>query len=237
MALSEAQVQFIRTYTSYAKKYNAQYQIHDECVVAIVAQACNESSYGQSDLATMAYNFNGMKAGSSWTGDTIQFYTWEELPDGTRVQVLATWRKYPDFETGVKAYFEFIQYPRYHNLRDCTTPREYLETIKADGYATSSSYVNDIMRVVTQINYLVNDTPADSNPQPPQPPPPYGDDPLHYDQKVEIAFQVINGDWGSRDIDIENNLTQAGYNYEDIMNTVNTMLVTTSYLRKNRKRR
>lgn len=44
-------------------------------------------------------------------------------------------------EEGVKGYFEFIQLARYQNLRGITDPQKYLETIKADGYATSSTYV------------------------------------------------------------------------------------------------
>ena len=236
MALSESQVQFVRTMSSYVKKYNQTYGINDNCVVAIVAQSCNECRYGASYLSTAGYNFFGMKAGSSWSGNVITIETREELPDGTIITITDDFRAYADFESGVLGYFQFIQSPRYQNLRDCTTPQEYLQTIKDDGWATSSSYVTNIMRVVNQIDYLVNDTPADSNPQPPQPPPPYGNNPLHYSQKIEVAYQVISGQWGDSDITIKKNLNEAGYDYNEILDTANMMRVTTSYLR-NRKRR
>ena len=51
---------------------------------------------------------------------------------------------------GVKGYFEFIQLERYRNLQGIRDPQEYLETIRADGYATSFSYVEDCMKVIRQ---------------------------------------------------------------------------------------
>lgn len=53
-------------------------------------------------------------------------------------------------EEGVKGYFEFIQKPRYKNLKGVTDPKKYLQLIKADGYATDSSYVESTYRLVTQ---------------------------------------------------------------------------------------
>lgn len=47
-------------------------------------------------------------------------------------------------------YFEFIQLSRYQNLKGITDPKTYLETIKADGYATSSAYVQNNMNLVEQ---------------------------------------------------------------------------------------
>ena len=74
-------------------------------------------------------------------------YTAEQLSDAERVaKALAS------MEEGVKGYFEFIQLARYQNLRGITDPQKYLETIKADGYATSSTYVENNMRLVHQYN-------------------------------------------------------------------------------------
>ncbi len=53
-------------------------------------------------------------------------------------------------EEGVKGYFEFIQLQRYQNLRGITDPKEYLQTIKNDGYATSSTYVENNYQLITQ---------------------------------------------------------------------------------------
>lgn len=233
MALSNNQAQFVRTMTSYVKKYNSQYQINDACVLAIVAQSCNESAWGQSRLSADYYNFWGMKCGSNWTGASVNFETWEETPAGT-IKVNSDFRAYADFENGVLGYFEFIQYPRYQNLKNCTSTEEYLTTIKNDGWATSSSYVSDIMKIANQIDYLVNDTPADSDPQPPQPPPPHGSNPSNYSENIQIAMQMLNGLWGDTPETIKYNLEVAGYVYDDIMKTAGGMFGTICVRKKKR---
>lgn len=53
-----------------------------------------------------------------------------------------------DLENGVIGYFDFINIPNYKNLKGVTDPRKYLENIKADGYATSLKYVDNLMRVI-----------------------------------------------------------------------------------------
>jgi hypothetical protein len=81
------------------------------------------------------------------------------------------------------------------------------------------------MRIAGQIDYLVNDTPADSDPQPPQPPPPHGQYPINLPENIQIAKQVFNGTWGSNPVEIDYNLSVAGYNYADIKNTQGGMIV------------
>ena len=51
-------------------------------------------------------------------------------------------------ENGVIGYFDFINISNYSNLKGVTDPREYLENIKADGYATSLNYVDKLMAVI-----------------------------------------------------------------------------------------
>ena len=61
-------------------------------------------------------------------------------------ELLFSWEE----DSGMKGYFEFIQLERYQNLQGIRDPQEYLETIRADGYATSFSYVEDCMKVIRQ---------------------------------------------------------------------------------------
>lgn len=235
MSLSESQVQFVRTMTSYVKKYNSTYNINDNCVLGIVAQSCNESNWGKSELSRVYHNYWGMKCGSDWTGPSVNMETHEETPAGT-IKVSSDFRVYSDFESGVLGYFGFIQYPRYQNLTTATTTEEYLTMIKNDGWATSSSYVSNIMAIAGQIDYLVNDTTADSNPQPPQPPPPYGDNPATFDESVQIAKQVLGGMWGNNPAEVRANLTYAGYDYDKIMATCGGMFASTFICRHRRRK-
>lgn len=116
----------------------------------IIAQACLESNYGASMLSARWHNYFGMKCGSSWKGKSVNLTTKEEYTQGQLTTIRDNFRTYDSMEDGVKGYFDFINTKRYANLKNATTPREYLEFIKRDGYATSSSYVNSNMNVISR---------------------------------------------------------------------------------------
>lgn len=118
----------------------------------IIAQACIESAYGTSSLGYKYHNYFGMKCGSSWTGRSVNLSTKEEYKAGTLTSIKANFRVYDSMDAGVKGYFEFISTKRYFNLKTATTAQEYLQKIKADGYATSSTYVSTNMSCVTKYN-------------------------------------------------------------------------------------
>lgn len=118
----------------------------------IIAQACIESAYGTSSLGYKYHNYFGMKCGSSWTGRSVNLSTKEEYKAGTLTSIKANFRVYDSMDAGVKGYFEFISTKRYFNLKTAATPQEYLQKIKADGYATSSTYVSTNMSCVTKYN-------------------------------------------------------------------------------------
>lgn len=140
--------QFIKSIAEYVKKYASAYGIAVHS--PIIAQAVLESGWGESKLASVYHNYFGLKCGTKWTGKSVNLSTMEEYTPGTLTQIKDNFRVYDNMEEGVKGYFDFIQLSRYQNLRGITDPEEYLKTIKADGYATSSKYVENTMRVVTQ---------------------------------------------------------------------------------------
>ena len=115
----------------------------------MIAQACIESAYNTSLLSVKYHNYFGMKCGSSWKGPSVNLATKEEY-NSQLVSIRDNFRCYPDMIAGVKGYFDFISTSRYSNLKGATTAQEYLELIKKDGYATSSSYVNTCMGVVNR---------------------------------------------------------------------------------------
>ena len=148
--------EFIATIAPYVRKYCKEYGYW--VASPIIAQACVESAYGRSSLASKYGNLFVLKCGSGWTGKSVNMSTNEEYMQGTLTTIRDNFRVYQDktgkadWEAGVKGYFDFIQYPRYSNLRSATTPKQYLEYIKADGYATAYTYVNTCLRVVNQYN-------------------------------------------------------------------------------------
>lgn len=142
--------EFIEQIAAYVKKYAASFGI---CVHSpIIAQAILESGWGKSKLAAIYHNYFGLKCGTKWKGKSVNLTTQEEYEPGTLTTIRDNFRVYDNMEEGVKGYFEFIQLSRYQNLKGITDPKKYLETIKSDGYATSSTYVQNNMRLIEQYN-------------------------------------------------------------------------------------
>lgn len=118
---------------------------------AVIAQACLESGWGLSGLAKY-HNYFGLKCGSSWKGKSVNMSTKEEYTVGTLTTIKDNFRVFDSIEAGVSGYYDFISTTRYANLKTAATAQQYLEMIKSDGYATSSSYVKNNMTVVTKYN-------------------------------------------------------------------------------------
>lgn len=138
--------EFIEQIAKYVKKYAYVYGI--EVHSPIIAQAILESGWGKSTLASKYHNYFGLKCGSTWKGKSVNMITKEEYKVGTMTSIRDNFRVYDSMEDGVKGYFEFINTSRYSNLKGVKSPEEYALRIKFDGYATSSKYVDNIMRVI-----------------------------------------------------------------------------------------
>ena len=165
---------FIQKVAEKVRKYAPLYGI---CVHSpIIAQAIIESGWGKSGLASKYHNYFGLKCGSSWKGGSVNMATREEYKPGVVTNIRDNFRTYEDFDAGIRGYFEFINTSRYANLKGVKNPEEYLRRIKADGYATSSKYVDNIMRVIRD-NKL---TRFDGN----------GDDDM---KKEELTGKVLSG--------------------------------------------
>lgn len=138
--------EFVEQIAKCVKKYAYVYGI--EVHSPIIAQAILESGWGKSSLASKYHNYFGLKCGSSWKGKSVNMATKEEYKVGTLTNIRDNFRVYDSMEAGVKGYFDFINTSRYANLKGVKSPEEYVKRIKADGYATSSKYVDNIMRVI-----------------------------------------------------------------------------------------
>lgn len=156
--------EFIAQIAKYVQKYAPQYGI--ECNSAVIAQAILESGWGESRLSKQYHNYFGLKCGTLWKGASVNMATQEEYSPGQLTNITDNFRVYASMEDGVKGYFEFIQLARYQNLKGIADPQKYLETIRADGYATSSSYVQNCMNLVTQYKLTKYDTVVIGKPEP-----------------------------------------------------------------------
>lgn len=133
---------------------------------AIVAQACLESNYGASKLSSQYNNYWGMKCGSSYKGKSVNMKTQEEYEAGTKTTIKSNFRAYDSVEDGIKGYCEFITgMKRYKNLLGVTDSNQYIETIKADGWATDSAYISKVKSVL-EVVLASSNTEATTEPTP-----------------------------------------------------------------------
>ena len=134
-------------------------------VSTAIAQAIIESNWGMSGLAKY-HNYFGLKCGSKWAGKSVNMKTKEEYIPGQLSTIRDNFRAYDCMVDGVKGYYDFISSPRYFNLKIASTPKQYAEYLKADGYATSSTYVNTLVNTVNKCNLTVYDKELGENDDP-----------------------------------------------------------------------
>lgn len=141
--------EFIEKIGAYVQKYAPAYGI---CVHSpIIAQAVLESARGTSELAVNANNYFGLKykPGRCPTATGIYYKVGsEQAKDGTYTSSQMRWCRFPDMDACVHGYFDFTNNAGYANLKGVTDPETYLKNIKADGYATSLKYVDNLMAVI-----------------------------------------------------------------------------------------
>lgn len=184
--------EFVEQIAEYVKKYAGKYgiKVHSP----IIAQAILESGWGKSALASKYHNYFGLKCGSSWSGKSVNMTTKEEYKVGTLTNIRDNFRVYDSMEAGVKGYFVFINKRRYENLKGVKSPEEYVRRIKADGYATSSTYVENIMKVIRDNNLTRFDGNGDGDVKKDE----LTGEVLSGKEIIDIlAKRVINGDYGA----------------------------------------
>lgn len=133
--------------------------------------------------------------------------TKEEYQPGTLTSIRDNFRSYRSMEEGVKGYFEFISKPRYNNLKDATSAGDYIEKIKADGYATSSTYVNTLVKLISQWHLEDYDNTIAKRPV-----------------DAQVVRDVIELKYGVGE-DRKQKLHLAGYDYTEVQTVVNRMYV------------
>lgn len=169
--MTEQQNKFIAEIAPIIVKYAAQYGYSVTSVT--IAQACLESGFGNA-WSRRNNNYFGIKYGT-WVKRSaiaskitvVQARTNEEYRVGQLTSIIDGFCKCPDMGTGVALYYEFLRVnSRYRNLKECKTAAEFANTIKADGYATSSAYVNSLLNCVRAYGLEKYDhVPAAINPQ------------------------------------------------------------------------
>ena len=107
-----------------------------------LAQGMLESDNGNSTLAVEANNHFGIKCHKNWDGKTM--YQDDDRPN-------ECFRKYPSAEDSYKDHTDFImntnRYSELFNLKS-TDYKGWAKGLKKYGYATSSTYAKDLIRII-----------------------------------------------------------------------------------------
>ena len=136
-------------------------------VSTTIAQAIIEGAAGTSSLAKNYHNHFGMKCGKSWKGKSVNMKTKEEYTVGNLTTIKDNFRVYDDDTEGVSGYYDFISTKKYENLKYAKDYKQFAEYLKADGYATSSSYINTLCNTVKKYNLYVWDNMVNNVPNNP----------------------------------------------------------------------
>lgn len=145
---------FIKTIAMYVQKYAPQFNI--KVCSPIIAQACLESAYGTSKKAKH-HNYFGLKYRKNRVSCNNGYFEdggSEQNKDGSYTPLPSdtAWYTFKNIEKGVLGYFQFIDIPNYANLKGVADPYQYLVNIKADGYATSLNYIDNVYKVIEKWN-------------------------------------------------------------------------------------
>lgn len=161
--MSELQ-EFIDRVGKAAQSYYGQYKILPSLCIAQALLESNKVSYKAglklSGLAANDHNYFGMKWSEGCGCAYKEYKTSEQRADGSYYTVTARFRKYPSLEAGIKGYFEFLQYPRYANLKGVTDYKRACELIRQDGWATSLGYTNNLIARIEYLNLTEYDKPV-----------------------------------------------------------------------------
>ena len=122
----------------------------------VIAQGAIESDWGRSSLSAKYNNYFGIKAGSSWTGQTVNLQT-GEIFDGQKVVISSNFRVYDSIEDSLRDRIKLLQ-KSYPAALSATTPEGEIQAIKAGGWATALNYVSAVMDTINANNLTQYDT-------------------------------------------------------------------------------
>ena len=113
-----------------------------------IAQAILESGWGKSAIGN---NLFGIKAGSNWTGKTQTVRT-SEYGSGGYYHINATFRDYDSIDDSIEDHAKLLTKSRYDSVRAATNYKTACQEVQKDGYATSPTYANSLIKLIEQYN-------------------------------------------------------------------------------------
>ena len=180
-----------------------------------IAQAALETGWGDSSLMAKANAFFGIKATASWGGKVFSSKTQECYDNVNYTTITAAFRAYDTPADSVKDYYDLITgSARYAAAVNVTDAHAAITAIKEGGYATSPTYITNVMAVISSNNLTQYDNVVTEKvvlqPKP------------AIKSVDEVAREVLKGSWGNG-AERKQRLEAAGYNYGEVQAKVNEL--------------
>ncbi|KOC91806.1 flagellar assembly peptidoglycan hydrolase FlgJ [Winslowiella iniecta] len=155
MTLSGDSSEFIARLSQPAQQASAESGIPHHL---ILAQAALESGWGQRQILTRdgkpSYNLFGIKANSSWQGDTTEITT-TEYEHGVAKKVQASFRVYSSYAEALTDYVRLLSTnPRYAAVASAHTAEQGAHALQAAGYATDPKYAQKLVGMIQQFKSM-----------------------------------------------------------------------------------
>ncbi|MDH5392558.1 MAG: flagellar assembly peptidoglycan hydrolase FlgJ [Gammaproteobacteria bacterium] len=117
----------------------------------ILAQSALETGWGKkvhfNAEGENSYCLFGIKAGNNWQGKSVSFNTLE-FRSGSMNRETASFRAYDSLSESYQDYVKFLNHnPRYQNVLNADSSKEYALELQKAGYATDPNYSNKIERI------------------------------------------------------------------------------------------
>lgn len=130
-----------------------------------IAQACLESGWGKSELATKANNIFGIKAKDDWKGDKYLVKTAEYDKNNKKFYINAYFREYRNWQESLVDHAKFFHNPtwrkeNYKNVIGETDYKKACKALQSAGYATSQSYASQLIGLIEMYHLDKYDTVA-----------------------------------------------------------------------------
>ena len=118
----------------------------------LVAHAALETGWGKSEVrradGSTSFNLFGIKAGKSWSGQTVDAKTTEYV-DGQAQQSVEKFRAYGSYEESFRDYASLLRNnPRYGAVIGSQDGTEFARRMQQAGYATDPMYADKLSRII-----------------------------------------------------------------------------------------
>ncbi|WP_433736646.1 flagellar assembly peptidoglycan hydrolase FlgJ [Pseudomonas putida] len=127
----------------------------------LVAQAALETGWGKSVMraqdGSSSHNLFGIKAGSTWKGDSARAIT-SEFRNGEMVKETAEFRSYASYKDSFHDLVTLLQSnDRYQDVvKSADNPEQFVRELQKAGYATDPHYASKISQIARQMTSYQN---------------------------------------------------------------------------------